>query len=185
MVEIGNEQPLQQRLLLRRAKQTAGPLHQPVGVAGVWHAADAREVDILPHHAGSGAHLSLALAHCLLAAQALKVELFEGYPIGWQPRQQLHALPVNLHLHMWLLTLQQQQRSLQVPLANQAPGADEIEEHLDGQLLFHSFNSWRADDPCRGGSDVWQPRTQPPLQCLSVAPTAAPPEARSGQTPDR
>ncbi|MNJ72069.1 hypothetical protein D3C77_686830 [compost metagenome] len=84
----------------------------------------------------------------------------ERHATGWQARQQLHTSPLQLYLHLRLFALQQQQGGLQVPLANQAPRADEIEEHLDGQQLFHGFNSWGAPaalcaGACRRSMSRW------------------------------
>ncbi|MCY1456113.1 hypothetical protein D9M71_733110 [compost metagenome] len=67
LMEIGNEQLRQQGFQLRRIQQPGGPLQQPVGIAGVRHAANTREVDVFADHTGGGAYLRLALAHRLLA----------------------------------------------------------------------------------------------------------------------
>jgi hypothetical protein len=46
-------------------------------------------------------------------------------------RQQLHAVPRRGDLHTRVATAKLYLRMLQLALADQAPGADEIEEHIN------------------------------------------------------
>jgi hypothetical protein len=48
-----------------------------------------------------------------------------------QLRQQLHAMPHRGDLHIRVTTAKLYLRMLQLAFADQAPGADEIEEHIN------------------------------------------------------
>ncbi len=115
-----------------------------MGVGGIGHLRDAAQVEIQPGDAGGALHLGLAQAHRLGTAQAFQVEGGKGHALGRQMRQQLHAMPLLLHPHTGPLVLQLQQGPFQLTLADQAPGADEVEEHLDLQYGAHAWASSAA-----------------------------------------
>ncbi|MNY52563.1 hypothetical protein D3C86_1882480 [compost metagenome] len=53
-------------------------------------------------------------------------------------------MPDQLDLDLRLVGAQLNQRALQLALADQAPGADEVEEHLDMQTAAHGCTSSTA-----------------------------------------
>ena len=64
-------------------------------------------------------------------AQALAIEIGEGLTLYRQLRQQLHAMPHRGDLHIRMATAKLHLRMLQLAFADQAPGADEIEKHIN------------------------------------------------------
>ncbi|MNH24781.1 hypothetical protein D3C79_847310 [compost metagenome] len=144
LLKVGGKQPGQQGLGLFRRAQRHGALQQAVGVGGIGHATDTGKIDIHPCRLGGGAHLRLAQAYCLITAQALAVERLERLAGPGHLRQQLHPAPVQAHLNFRLLAPQLLKGPLQMSLADQAPGADKVEEHFDRQHVLHGFNSRAA-----------------------------------------
>ncbi|MNP64650.1 hypothetical protein D3C76_1601640 [compost metagenome] len=81
-------------------------------------------------------NLGLASLDPFGTAQALEVERFERHPFCRQVGQQLHALPAEPNGNIRPAAGQGTQGLFQVALADQAPGTDEVERHLDVQR-FH------------------------------------------------
>jgi hypothetical protein len=76
-------------------------------------------------------YLGLTHGHRVGIAQALAVEIGERLTFYRQLRQQLHAMPLRADLHIRVATAKLYLRMLQLALADQAPGADKIEKHIN------------------------------------------------------
>ncbi|MCY1437149.1 hypothetical protein D9M71_532990 [compost metagenome] len=103
-----------------------------MGIGGIGHAADTGKIDVYARSLSRRTYLSLTLTHRLFAAQTLAVEGFERLASPGHIRQQLHTPPTQVYLNFRLLKAQQLKRTLQMTLANQAPGTDEVEKYVDG-----------------------------------------------------
>ncbi|MNZ92566.1 hypothetical protein D3C78_1115940 [compost metagenome] len=102
-----------------------------MGVRGVGHRLDTAEVDGQSNCPGSLLYLILAHGHCVGIAQALAVEIGERFTFYRYLGQQLHAMPHRGDLHIRVTTAKLHLRMLQLAFADQAPGADKIEKHIN------------------------------------------------------
>ncbi|MNZ74534.1 hypothetical protein D3C78_929850 [compost metagenome] len=102
-----------------------------MGVCGVGHRLDTAEVDGQANRTGRLLDLLLAHGHGVGIAQTLAVEIGEGFTLYRYLRQQLHAMPHRGDLHVRVATAKLHLRMLQLAFADQAPGADKIEKHIN------------------------------------------------------
>ncbi|MCY1250255.1 hypothetical protein D9M72_638740 [compost metagenome] len=100
-------------------------------IGGVGHHLDAIQGQLHAGLPGSLHHLGLACTHGAFAAQALEIELRERNAFDGQMRQQLHTPPTHLHGYVGAGCCELPQRVVEIALADQAPGADEVEGHFD------------------------------------------------------
>jgi len=102
-----------------------------MGVRGVGHRLDTAEVDDQSNRAGSLLDLGLTHGHGVRIAQALAVEIGERFAFCRQLWQQLHPVPHRGDLHVRMATAKLHLGMLQLTFADQAPGANEIEKHIN------------------------------------------------------
>ena len=160
MQEVAGEQGLQQRLALGRAAELAGPLPQAVGIGGVRHAGDLAKVQLYADAGRRLSHLGLTQAHPLLAAKAPQIEIVKRLPLHRQRGQQLHPAPAHGNLHLGLRHPQLGQRLIQLTLADETPGTDEIEIDLDAERHALTSLPWgpvvtRRASPSSLATSLW------------------------------
>ncbi len=115
-----------------------------MGIGGIGHRLDAAEVDAQAYGGCGLPDLRLACLHGLGTAQALLVELDKRHTLRRQVRQQLHAMPDQLQLDLRVAGAQLRECAIELTLADQAPGANEVEERINTQYPRHGDTSLTA-----------------------------------------